>query len=870
MTLRRLALTSLLLMTVSLIAFALFGLRAWQGFNDQLEHVEQLSEIQRQLQGMSSAIDYITLVRVDQGVARSLNQDARRLAEALGRIDSIQTRLARDHLLELAEVGEYLLSTLSREEGSQAPREREMLLMVSRQVRVHHAGAREAVDTALQRAGSTLLETLYTGVRALVLVTLALTVMIVLAIITIYRRLLAPILALNAGLTRVSEGHLDARLDFERTDEFGNLARSFNHMAEQRQQFEHELAESETRFRQLAENIGEVFWVLDVRTNALLYTSPAFEQLWGESVEALMADPALWLRSIHPDDLARVEQALRDRPYGAYRADYRIIRPDGSQRWIHDKSSPVYDDLGRIVRVVGAARDITERMESQMRLAERIKELRCLYRVLELTAGSDLTIDEIAREVAGMLPGSLQHEQEAMARVTIGEQTHVSPNWHQSENRIRSSITVDGQTIGHVEAAYPNGRESQRRVFLAEEHALVNGVAIHLARMIKNRRLNDTLTKSERMKAVGELTGGIAHDFNNLLTVIMGNAEMLEEELAAEAPRQAELACMISKAAQRGADLTGRLLAFARRQALEPRPIDLNELVTGMEKLLKRSLGENIELKLVTAEKLWPAMADVAQLDSAILNLSLNARDAMPGGGRLTLETRNVVLDQAYASSQEEVEPGDYVLLAISDSGQGIAPELIDRVFEPFFTTKDHGSGLGLSMVYGLVKQLRGHVRIYSEPGQGTTIRLYLPRADRAASSPAEEADSTELNGSETILLVEDNELVRRYAREQLCGMGYRVVEASDAAHALVILRARDDIDLLFTDVIMPGGIDGPELARLAAELHPELPVLFTSGYSEHAVTHQGLLSEGASLLSKPYRRAELGCLLRQVLERNK
>ena len=868
MSLRRLATISLILVSASLLAFGLFGYQGWRDFHQQLGQIEQLKEVQAHLHDMTSAIDYVTLVRSDSSVVEALCDDARRLSARVAQFDHPQARLAQAHLLEIADMGDHLRTALPPAVlESNRERSRDPLLMLSRQIRVQHAGAREAMNIVITEANRAMLAKLYGGLRILTLATLALALLVLLAILAVHRRLLAPILALNAGLERISEGDLSARLSFERKDEFGNLARSFNHMAEQRQQFEDELADSETRFRQLAENIGEVFWVLDASCTQLLYVSPAFEALWHESAEALYEHPQLWQESIHPDDRERVTEALAHRPSGTYQAEYRVLRPDGSHRWVFDKSSPVYNDQGKIIRIVGVARDITERKAYQMSLAERIKELRCLYRVLELTASSHLTIDEIAEEVTGLLPGSLQHEHLAMARICIGDLDQASPNWRDPVVSIGSEITVDGQIAGAVEAAYVADTTGHPPQFLAEEHALINGVAIHIGRMIKNRRLNDTLTRSERMKAVGELTGGIAHDFNNLLTVILGNAELLEQELADSHPTQAGLASMISRAALRGADLTGRLLAFARRQALEPRPIDLNEQVSGMTDLLKRSLGGNIDLHFETADDLWPAMADLAQLESAILNLCLNARDAMPEGGRLTLETTNRVLDRSYAASQEEVEPGEYVMLAISDTGEGMEPEMLSRVFEPFFTTKDHGTGLGLSMVYGLVKQLRGHVRIYSEPGQGTTVRIYLPRADQnAAAILDDDQEVARLNGPETILLVEDNELVRSYARDQLKAMGYKVIEAADGPHALVVLRAREDIDLLFTDVIMPGGMTGPDLARLATELHPDLPVLFTSGYTENATLHQGRLDENAQLLSKPYRRVELGRRIRQIL----
>jgi signal transduction histidine kinase len=380
--------------------------------------------------------------------------------------------------------------------------------------------------------------------------------------------------------------------------------------------------------------------------------------------------------------------------------------------------------------------------------------------------------------------------------------------------------------------------------------------------------LNDRLRRSQRLEAVGQLTGGVAHDFNNLLTVVLGNAELLVE-LNRHQPQQRQLAEMIGSAAQRGAALTQRLLAFARKQALDPKSVDLNPLLASLDPLLRRTLGEHIEIELIRAAGLWPALVDQGQLENALLNLCLNARDAMPEGGRLTLETANARLDADYAARNLEVQPGQYVMLAVTDTGQGIAPEHLQRIFEPFFTTKEpgKGTGLGLAMVYGFVKQSGGHVAVYSEPGQGTTVKLYLPRSSTGSgAADAAAAAAVPVGGSETILLVEDDEAVRQFAAAQLVSFGYRVIEAADGPAALAIVEARDDIDLLFTDVVMPGGMNGRRLAEAVQRLRPGLPVLYTSGYTENAIVHQGRLDSGALLLTKPYLRSELDRMVRAAL----
>ncbi|MCX7789258.1 MAG: PAS domain S-box protein, partial [Chloroflexaceae bacterium] len=363
--------------------------------------------------------------------------------------------------------------------------------------------------------------------------------------------------------------------------------------------------------------------------------------------------------------------------------------------------------------------------------------------------------------------------------------------------------------------------------------------------------LEEQLRQAQRLEAVGQLTGGVAHDFNNLLTVMLGNAELLSEALA-DNPDLKPLAEMIGTAAQRGSALTQHLLAFARRQALDPRAVDVNRLITGMDGLIRRALGEHIEIRLMLAPALWRALVDPAQLESALLNLCINARDAMPAGGALTIETANVLLDQHYADRATEVTPGAYVLVAVSDTGLGIAPEHLPHVFEPFFTTKGQGkgSGLGLSMVYGFVKQSQGHVTIYSEPGQGTTVKLYLPRTVEEVAGYETDVEGAWLGGDETILLVEDDEAVRHFARQQLTSLGYRVLEAATGPEALEIVRAHDDIALLFTDIVMPGGMSGRDLVEAARQVRPGLKVLYTSGYAENVIVHHGRLDPGVLLLS--------------------
>lgn len=385
--------------------------------------------------------------------------------------------------------------------------------------------------------------------------------------------------------------------------------------------------------------------------------------------------------------------------------------------------------------------------------------------------------------------------------------------------------------------------------------------------LTERNALEEQLRQSQRLESVGQLTGGVAHDFNNLLTVILGNAELLSEQLASNS-RLHSLADMISSAAQRGAELTRHLLAFARKQTLDPKAVDVNRLIVGVKGLLHRSLGEHIEIRLALSDDPMSAMVDPGQLEGALLNLAINARDAMPNGGILTIETLNIELDTEDTARDTQLQPGNYVLLAVSDTGFGIAPEFLERVFEPFYTTKEmgKGSGLGLSMVYGFVKQSKGHIKLTSEQGVGTTIKMYLPASSETIVI-TEESKTHLSGGDELILLVEDDELVRTFVSNQLSSLGYRVRIAGNGSEALAVLRVQDDIDLLLTDIIMPGGINGRELADQARAIHPSLKVLFTSGYNENIIDHHGRLAPDVELLSKPYTRQELATKVRLVIQ---
>jgi PAS domain S-box-containing protein len=385
------------------------------------------------------------------------------------------------------------------------------------------------------------------------------------------------------------------------------------------------------------------------------------------------------------------------------------------------------------------------------------------------------------------------------------------------------------------------------------------------------REQEQALRQSQKMEAVGQLTGGVAHDFNNLLQIIVGNLETLQRNLPPESARLMRAAGNAMTGARRAASLTQRLLAFARRQPLDPKPIHVNMLVNGMSDMIQRTLGETVAVETVLAAGLWRIEADPNQLEATILNLCVNARDAMPRGGRLTIEASNAHIDHAYAAAHAEVVPGQYVSIAVSDTGVGMSAETTAQAFEPFFTTKPMGSGtgLGLSQVYGFVKQSGGHVKIYSEVGQGTTVRVYLPRYEGGASEAEQPRQQPMPEGSaeETILVVEDDDDVRSYSVETLRDLGYRVLEAKDGPAAMRVLESNVRVDLLFTDVVLPGGMTGANVAAQAVTFRPALKVLYTTGYARNAIVHHGRLDRGVQLIVKPFSGQELAERVRDLLD---
>lgn len=433
----------------------------------------------------------------------------------------------------------------------------------------------------------------------------------------------------------------------------------------------------------------------------------------------------------------------------------------------------------------------------------------------------------------------------------------------------RMGLLRAGGSTGTIERTRPDGGMMELRRSPMPDGGFVTLYTDISAR----RRAENQLRQAQKMEAVGHLTGGLAHDFNNLLMVILGNLELAHQDLdtsdMVRAQRRVEVA---QGGAQRAAALTHRLLAFSRRQNLEPQVVDANTIVSGMSELIRHSIGKGIELETVLAGGLWDAVVDPNQLENALLNLAINARDAMAAGGKVTIETANTSLDATYAAAHDEVSPGQYVMVAVSDGGTGMTPEAAAQAFEPFFTTKDvgKGSGLGLSQVFGFIKQSSGHVKIYSELGAGTTVKLYLPRLvsdvlpEMKTTLPEPELPRARIR--ECILVVEDDVDVLAFSTEALAALGYQVVGAKDANQALSVLDQRPDVRLLFTDVELPG-LNGPELVEQARRQRPDLAVLYTTGYTANAVVHRGLLDQSVRSLNKPFTLSELATTVRGILD---
>jgi PAS domain S-box-containing protein len=706
-----------------------------------------------------------------------------------------------------------------------------------------------------------------TAVRDVTLVACVVTILIAIGIAYLLARSLTrPLRQMTAAVEAFGRGApMQAPVDAH--GEIGTLARAFTQMASEVKEKSAALSQETAERKRLFETSLDLILMADSQGH-LTQINPSSFAILGYRPDEMIGKSGR--EFIYPDDLeiAREEmrRSRRERITRIFECRYR--HKDGhpvALQW-----TGVWSEPERRHFFIG--RDVTERKKAEDALLESERVARGIIdvaldafiqmdeagNIIEWNPQAEVMFGWRREEVIGCSLGSIvvppvhrERHTEGLARFRRTGEEKILGKRFEIEAQKR-----DGH-IFRVEIAVTALRRTTGYVFNGFLRDLTDKIAAEAQ-----------LRQAQKMDAVGQLTGGVAHDFNNILTVITGTIEILRDGVA-DRPQLAEVARMIDEAAARGADLTQQLLAFARRQPLQPRRIDPNALMLETAALLRPTLGEHIEIATALESEAWQTVADPALLTTAVLNLAVNARDAMPNGGKLTLETCNVILDEAYAQANPEVRPGPFVMIAVSDTGTGIPQAMIDRVFEPFFTTKDvgKGTGLGLSMVYGFVKQSGGNIKVYSEEGHGTTVKIYLPRAEGEAEPVVAHGAMQIVGGNETILVVEDDNLVREYLVAQLQGLGYATLSATQAAEALALVEAGAAFDLLLTDVIMPGGMNGRQLADEIERRRPGTKVLFTSGYTENAIVHHGRLDPGVALLNKPYRKKDLAEKVRQVLD---
>lgn len=604
------------------------------------------------------------------------------------------------------------------------------------------------------------------------------------------------------------------------------------------------------------------------RKNRIEFLNDKVEEILGHKREDLDKNPSRMFELMHPDDRERyLTSEYRDVMRQERSVlEHRFLHKNGEYRWIRSHVRQVRDENGNFRETVACAFDITDLKEAESRLLNYI----------DAAPDAIITINEqgiivFANARAVFLFGYSKSE-------LLGEHIRVLiPDDAQEQHTVSISNLIEipaSHTVKHSKEMI--GEKKGGTTFPAEINlnplpGSNNKLVAYAIRDISKRKETEAkLHQAQKMESVGQLTGGIAHDFNNMLTVIIGNLQLLQQDVEDKAVNQPADAAL--DAAMRAAELTNQLLAFSRQQLLAPKMVNINDLVVGIDRLLHRTLSKNITLKTALSDDLWLARIDPAQLEHSLVNLAINARDALQPGGRLTIETANVVIDDCYAAQQTDLIPGNYVLLTVSDDGAGIPEDVLPHVFEPFYTTKEigKGSGLGLSMVYGFVKQSKGHVKIYSEEGHGTTVKLYIPRAKSATDEVTEKTVHRKgiPNGFECILMVEDNDAVREVAGTLLSALGYQVLHANSGPDALAVLDKQTNIDLLFTDMVMPGGMTGAELAIAARRRIPNLKILYTTGYSSTTAFDNGLLANTDDILNKPYRQEDLAQSVRDVLDR--
>lgn len=619
---------------------------------------------------------------------------------------------------------------------------------------------------------------------------------------------------------------------------------------------------------------------IDFRTGKWDWSDENF-RIYGLEPGAIIPSAETLAALVHPDDRAGLLSNIPLAKSGITPPplEYRIIRPDGEERLLRREATLIRDDTGNVIGIVGAVQDVTELRAAQKAkekadnlLKEQATMLSNAQRIGRMGSWSfnlrdgRLSWSDATHELFGITPAEFKGTFEHFQSFIVPEDL---PSCREAHARVSPQTPL-------LEAQYrirrPDGEvrwmHDRSNVTFDEKGNMLARIGM-VSDITELRKFETQLRDGMRLEAVGQLTGGLAHDFNNLLTVVLGNAEALTTALKDD-PQLCTLAEMTMQAAEKGAELTRRLLAFARRQPLAPKITDINELLLGMKTLLQPAIEGHIDLEWECDERLWHALIDASQLENVLLNLCINARDAMPDGGRIKIRTNNIHLEEGYFGIYTEFMPGPYVQITISDTGIGMDRQTLARAFEPFFTTKEtgKGSGLGLSMVYGFIKQSQGHIKIDSELGRGTTVNLYLPMAVGSSSTEGVEKAIRDLpGGKENILMVEDDDLVRAHVSRQLHALGYQVTETRNGLEALSVLKTSDnDFDLLFTDLMLPSGLDGHRLAEETRKLKPEIAVLFTSGYSKELLKRRESGRRSDPVLSKPYRMETLALMIRRTL----